>query len=168
MSAFTKRIRGLEWSFPISGIQTHEPGELSEFVQLVHPALGPLQRIGASERQRRIVSGAAGVTNLNVVAAAPANAVRVVEYAWAMHDNAAAIHMQWAVNVLAAGLITIENTFFEGGGAAVPASTKWTLRRPVFLGPGESMNILAAVGAGNIIDAECVFIDYTAADLVVR
>lgn len=167
MSGFTRRAKGLEQTFPLSGPSLHEPGELSEFVQLVHLLFGPMVRIGAGERQGVSANGAAGVANLTVVTC-PLGVVRMVEFAEASHDDAAARHMSWRIvpfNV-AAGTVTIQSSKTEAGGADIALGVPFALKRPVLLGPGDVLEArAAALAVGNFLDAKAVIVDYAATDL---
>lgn len=165
MSEFTQRIAGLEVTFPQSGLSPHEPGMLTDYVQLVHPVFGPLQRIGKNERQVNLAAAAAGVTTL-VLTTAPAGRVRVVEFAEAQHDDVAARRIDYQIIPAGAAgnVTTIQSTISEGGGAAHGSLVPFALKRPVALGPGDSLRVFVAVAAGFIIDGRVVFIDYTAVD----
>lgn len=167
MSGFARRAKGLELTFPLSGQQGHEPGELSEFVQLVHPLFGPLQRIGSSERQGGSVNGAAGV-QLLVLTTCPERVVRVVEYAHVSHDDAVArqIRFELAPFNVAAGTVLLQATDFDGAGAAAALGVRYPLHKPVILGPGDVLQARAAIAAGQFIDGVITFVDYSAADLI--
>lgn len=166
MSGFTRRAKGLELTFPLSGLTMHEPGEVSEFVQFVHPLFGPLLRIGSSERQRVSAGGAAGVTFVDLVQA-PADRVRVVEYAHAQHDDAVARLIEYSL--IPAGItaaeVYIQSSLFDAAGAAVPLGAQYPLHRPVALGPGDILRVRISVGAAEIIDARAIYVDYAPTDL---
>lgn len=165
MSEFTQRIAGLEVTFPQSGLAPHEPGMLTDYVQLIHPAFGPLQRIGKNERQAAGFSGAAGVTVVNVTTG-PAGRVRVVEFCSAEHDDPVARHVLYRITPQGGAISThIQNTQTEGNGAALAALDRFPLKRRVALGPGDVLVVQIGVAAGFAISGSVVFIDYSAADV---
>lgn len=162
MSEFTRRNRGLLFSFPQSGISQHEPGELSEFVQLVHPIFGPLSRV--QERLMATVTEAAS-QQVAIMTTAPADRVRRVDYAHALHDSVAAQHVRFRIQEANGGtFVYVQSTVNEGSGAGVAANLHVALKRPIYLGPGEAFWVHIAVGALEAITWAIAFTDYTIAD----
>lgn len=169
MSGFTRRAKGLELTFPLSGVSIHEPGELGEFVQLVHPLFGPLVRIGGVERQYASVDGAAGAVLIDLVTCplVPAGLVRVVEVAQASHDDPVARQIRWSVSPTAGSgpEVQIQASDFEGAGAAVPTFANYRLKHSFPLMPGDVLRVRAGVAAGQVISGRAWFIDYAGTDV---
>jgi hypothetical protein len=166
MSGFTRRAKGLEVTFPLSGMQGHEPGDVSEHVQLVHPLFGPLQRIGSGERTRVTVAGAAGITSIDLVTA-PTGLVRVVEYAEAQHDDIAPRTLSFHVVLfgVAASETCMQSSLFDGSAALVASLDDYPLHRSVVLGPGDVFRVRGAVAAGFILSGRALVCDYSPADV---
>lgn len=166
MSGFTRRARGLEQTFPMSGLQIHEPSDVSEYVQLVHPLFGPLQRIGSGERRTEGFAAAAGITLLTL-STAPAGVVRVIEFAFAEHDDPTARQISFHVALFAvtASEVCIQNSSFDGAAVAVPSLVNYPLHRKVILGPGDQLRVRAPVGGAFVIDGRTIFVDYSPADV---
>lgn len=165
MSGFARDNKGLKDTFPQSGRQLHEPSELSEFVQLVHPIFGPLVRLGEGERVFVTATEANGQTQA-IMAVAPAGVVRVVEYGHAFHNMAAGGMIRYRIQQANGGtLVHIQGSAFEGPGTNPSSQLHFPLKRPVFLGPGEELHVFISVGGAEAITWACCFTDYTAADL---
>jgi hypothetical protein len=165
LSEFTRRNRGLLLSFPASGISQHEPGDLSEFVQLVHPIFGPLARVGVGERLFASATEAVG-QQIAVMTTAPADRVRCVEFASAFHDDAAVRHVRYRVQEANGGILTyVQSTVNQGSGAGIAANLHVPLMRSIFLGPGEAFWVQCDVGGTFAISWQVAFTDYTSADV---
>ena len=166
MSGFTRRAKGLEVTFPLSGLQGHEVGDVSDHVQLVHPIFGPLQRIGSGERIRVSQAGAAGATSIDLVTA-PDGLVRVVEYAEAQHDDVAARTLSYHVVLfgVAASETAAQSSLFDGAGALVPSLEDYPLHRSIVLGPGDVLRVRGAVAAGFSLSGRALVCDYSPADV---
>jgi hypothetical protein len=163
VSGFSRANKGLKDTFPLSGLELHEPGQLFESVQLTHPMFGPLIRIGSGERRREVVVGGVGVTEV-VVSQAPLERVRLVEFADVSHNDAAALAMEFNIRIFGAASVTVQNSRFVGPGTTAAAFVRMGLERPILLGPGDQLVALVVVGGAGSITAACVFTDYTLAD----
>lgn len=167
MADFTRKNRGLELTFPVSGLAVHEPGFLSDTVQLVHPAFGPLARIGVRERQ--YLSQSFVNTGIKLVGVAvPERTVRVIEFAQLSHDSAVARHLVFGIandNFAGTGVM-VENTRQEGAGSVYALGEIFCLKHAISLGPGDQFVVraLGAADAAMNVDVIYAMVDYTAAD----
>jgi hypothetical protein len=165
MSGFTRRARGLDITFPQSGLQSHEPGDVGDYVQLVHPIFGPLTRVGASERVFSTVTEAVG-QQIAVMTTAPADRVRCVEYAHALHDDATVRHVRFRVQERNGGTLTyVQSTVNQGSGAGIAANLHVPLMRPIFLGPSEVFWVQIDVAGAFAITWAVAVTDYSPADV---
>lgn len=165
MSGFARDNKGLKETFPQSGRQLHEPSELSEFVQLVHPIFGRLSRLGMRERVFLQVDGAASAVVVQLET--PPEVVRLIEYAHASHDDPTARTMTYALDNNTAGVQPViqSSTFDSPTGAAIGQFALYPLKRQVLCGPGEFFVVrVSSIVAGGILSLEVCFTDYSAAD----
>ena len=168
MSAYSRRAKGIELTFPPSGLVLHEPRELSDYVQLVHPVFGPLIRVGSRERSYVAISFVN--TGIKVMSGPVAeNVVRAIEFAEVSHDSAVARHFGWHIaNAGFAGVgVLLAGTRQEGAGSVYALGERWALSRTIFLGPGDTFNVrvFGAADAAMNVDTLFAFTDYTPADV---
>jgi len=165
MSGFARNNKGLKGTFPQSGVAAHEPGHLTEFVQLVHPIFGPLTRLGEEERTFAQATEANAQT-IATMAQAPVGVVRMVNYAHANHNAAAGLHVQFQIQEANGGMVvTVQRSLYDAAGALVPQNTNYPLHRPILLGPLEQLQVFVNVGALEAISWRVAFVDYTPADV---
>jgi len=172
VSAFSRILKGLISAYPLSNIGEHKPADLSEFVQLVHMAIGPWERIGQGEtRYTGFVSGAAGVQDVAAVTSPPVNFVRWVLRSEVSHDDPVARQIRFRIDNpnLAATDVQLISSQYYGSGAAIALGVRFSLSqgfpRGVILGPGERLMVNVPVAAANIIDTKSVFVDISQAEL---
>lgn len=166
MSQWSRKIKGLEDTFPMSGPGGHEVGDLTSFAQLVHPVFGPLQRIGSGERQRVNVAGGAGSTQ-ETLTTGPVGRVRVVEYAYAFHDDPTSRAAKFLLRPFNLAVnIVIDSSTYHGLGVVPPGALEGfpMLNGPIALGPGDVLRIAIPIAAGFFINGEAIVIDYAIAD----